>query len=52
MRPSGVLVVGAPHLSDELHVTEAGDLVRVKIHRTEGASSPVLEFKNLTKFPE
>lgn len=52
MRPSGVLVVSAPHLSDELHVTEAGDLVRMKIRQTEGASSPVLEFKNLTKFPE
>jgi len=50
LQPSGKLVIGAPHLSDELHVTEAGDKVRLKIRQTEGAASPAVEFKNLSKF--
>jgi len=44
------LVASAPHLSDELHVTEAGDTVKVKIRHAEGSTAPVSEFKNLSKF--
>lgn len=44
------LVASAPHLSDELHVTEAKDEVKVKIRHADGTTAPVSEFKNLSKF--
>lgn len=51
LRPSGRLIVGASHLSDELHVTETGDSVKVKVRQAGKTTAPLVEFKNLTKFP-
>lgn len=49
IKETRTLVVAAPHISDELHVTEAGDQVQIKVKKAKGASIAIA-FKNLSKF--